>query len=204
MEVVKSYKSSNELPEPNNNYRENYCRTSYNNADAVNNTKYLFDFISKKNKIKLNSCFDKKGTKKFLLEKEKAMEKIILFDEIIDKKQNTKKSHKDKNRKQKARRSKSENALFQINKKSDKKIKISSKDFKQKSSHMVISINYVDDGKENQDKAAHSPNKKRVSKFNSLNSNFSNINSNEPLNLAVNKNDSLIYSIVSEMSNYQN
>ena len=204
MEVVKSYKSSNELPEPNNNYRENYCRTSYNNADAVNNTKYLFDFISKKNKIKLNSCFDKKGTKKFLLEKEKAMEKIILFDEIIDKKQNTKKSHKDKNRKQKARRSKSENALFQINKKSDKKIKISSKDFKQKSSHMVISINYVDDGKENQDKAAHSPNKKRVSKFNSLNSNFSNINSNEPLNLAVNKNDSLIYSIVSEMSNSKN
>ena len=204
MEVVKSYKSSNELPEPNNNYRENYCRTSYNNADAVNNTKYLFDFISKKNKIKLNSCFDKKGTKKFLLEKEKAMEKIILFDEIIDKKQNTKKSHKDKKRKQKARRSKSENALFQINKKSDKKIKISSKDFKQKSSHMVISINYVDDGKENQDKAAHSPNKKRVSKFNSLNSNFSNINSNEPLNLAVNKNDSLIYSIVSEMSNSKN
>jgi len=69
---------------------------------------------------------------------------------------------------------------------------------------MVISINYVDDGKENQDKAAHSPNKKRVSKFNSLNSNFSNINSNEPLNLAVNKNDSLIYSIVSEMSNSKN
>ena len=33
---------------------------------------------------------------------------------------------------EKARRSKSENALFQINKKSDKKIKISSKDFKQK------------------------------------------------------------------------
>ena len=204
MEVVKSYKSSKELPEPNNNYRENYCRTSYNNADAVNNAKYLFDFISKKNKIKLNSCFDKKGTKKFLLEKEKAMEKIILFDEIIDKKQNTKKSHKDKNRKQKARRSKSENALFHINKKIDKKIKISSKDIKQKSSHMVISINYVDDGKENQDKAAHSPNKKRVSKFNSLSSNFSNINSNEPLNLAVNKNDSLIYSIVSEMSNSKN
>ena len=203
MEEVKYYKSSNELPEPNKNYQKNYCRTTYNNTDAANNAKYLFDFISTKNKIKLNSCFDKKGTKKFLLEKEKAMEKIILFDEIIDKKQNTKKSHKDKKRKQKARRSKSENALFHIQKQSDKKIKIS-KDLKQKSSQMVISINYVDGGKENQDKAAHSPNKKRVSKFNSLSSNFSNINSNEPLNLAVNKNDSLIYSIVSEMSNYQN
>ena len=72
------------------------CPTSFNlNTDISHNEKSLFDFISNK-KIELKSYFDKKGTKKFLSDKEKAMEEIVLFDEIIDEnkgKINRNKSH---------------------------------------------------------------------------------------------------------------
>ena len=158
---------------------------------------YLILFLIKK-KIKLFSYFDKKGAKKFLSEKDKAMKKITLFDEILDENASTKKIHKDKKLKKKARRSISDNlSKFKIKKSSDKKN--STKNIKK--SQMVISINYIDDGKNNDDKTnLYSVNKKAVTKYNSISSNYSNIMPSSPKNLIMNKNDSLIFSIVSEMS----
>ena len=192
-------KSSNELALKDKILKTNHEQI-YNNlkTDILNNEKFLFDFISDKNKIKLYSCFDKKGAKKFLSEKDKAMKKITLFDEILDENASTKKIHKDKKLKKKARRSISDNlSKFKIKKSSDKKI--STKNIKK--SQMVISINYIDDGKNNDDKTnLYSVNKKAVTKYNSISSNYSNIMPSSPKNLIMNKNDSLIFSIVSEMS----
>ena len=44
--------------------------------------KCLYDFISSKNKLILKSCFDHRGTKKFLSEKEKALQEINLSEDI--------------------------------------------------------------------------------------------------------------------------
>ena len=197
--MARRNKSSNELALKDKILKTNHEQI-YNNlkTDILNNEKFLFDFISDKNKIKLFSCFDKKGAKKFLSEKDKAMKKITLFDEILDENASTKKIHKDKKLKKKARRSISDNlSKFKIKKSSDKKI--STKNIKK--SQMVISINYIDDGKNNDDKTnLYSVNKKAVTKYNSISSNYSNIMPSSPKNLIMNKNDSLIFSIVSEMS----
>ena len=197
--MARRNKSSNELALKDKILKTNHEQI-YNNlkTDILNNEKFLYDFISDKNKIKLYSCFDKKGAKKFLSEKDKAMKKITLFDEILDENASTKKIHKDKKLKKKARRSISDNlSKFKIKKSSDKKI--STKNIKK--SQMVISINYIDDGKNNDDKTnLYSVNKKAVTKYNSISSNYSNIMPSSPKNLIMNKNDSLIFSIVSEMS----
>ena len=197
--MARRNKSSNELALKDKILKTNQEQI-YNNlkTDILNNEKFLFDFISDKNKIKLFSYFDKKGAKKFLSEKDKAMKKITLFDEILDENASTKKIHKDKKLKKKARRSISDNlSKFKIKKSSDKKI--STKNIKK--SQMVISINYIDDGKNNDDKTnLYSVNKKAVTKYNSISSNYSNIMPSSPKNLIMNKNDSLIFSIVSEMS----
>ena len=46
--------------------------------------------------------------------------------------------------------------------------------------------------------------KRKVSKLSSINSNFSNIQCKEPLNLAFNKNDSFIHFIINEMVTIKN
>ena len=53
--------------------------------------KCLYDFISSKNKLILKSCFDHRGTKKFLSEKEKALQEINLSEDITEEKKNTQK-----------------------------------------------------------------------------------------------------------------
>lgn len=87
-----------------------------------------------------------------------------------------------------------------------------------KQSGLTISINYINDVKKEEAKndqnytkeksisndKALKPNKKRVVKISSISSNFSNINFSEPLNLAMNKNDSFIYSIVNEIGKVKN
>ena len=194
-------KSSNELALKDNILKTNHEQI-YNNlkTDILNNEKFLYNFISDKNKIKLYSCFDKKGAKKFLSEKDKAMKKITLFDDILDENVSPKKLHKDKILKKKARRSISDSkAKIKIKKPIDKKSKITSKNIKK--SEMVISINYAEDKKINDNKNnLLNINKKAVSKYNSISSNYSNIVANSPKNLAMNKNDSFIFSIVSEMT----
>ena len=192
-------KSSNELGLKDKIVKTNHEQI-YNNLKTLNDEKFLCDFISDKNKIKLYSCFDKKGAKKFLSEKDKAMKKITLFDEILEENVSTKKKHKEKKLKKKARRSISDNlAEIKVKKPKHKKSKVSSKNIKK--SEMVININYVEDKKINDNKInLFNINKKAVSKYNSISSKYSNIIASSPKNLAMNKNDSLIFSIVSEMS----
>ena len=190
-------KSSNELGLKDKIVKTNHEQI-YNNLTTLNNEKFLFDFISNKNKIKLFSYFDRKGAKKFLSEKDKAMKKITLFDEILVENVSTKKINKNKGLKKKARRSISDNlAKFKIKKSRNKNI--SPKNIKK--SQMVISINYVDSGNNNENETnLYSINKKAISKNNSISSDYSNIMASSPKNLVMNKNDSLIFSIVSEMS----
>ncbi len=51
--------------------------------EIINNNRKLLDFISDKNKLNLQTYFDRKGSEEFLLRKNEAMEKIEL-DETID------------------------------------------------------------------------------------------------------------------------
>ena len=73
--------------------------------------KKLFNFISNTNKIKLKSNFDKKGAKKFLHEKLKAMEEIVLIDDTAhDEHHYRKKTSPNK----KSKQHHSENAILQL------------------------------------------------------------------------------------------
>jgi len=187
----------NELGIKDRHFSDKLCKVTESNIEK------LLLFISSKNKIAFKSHFDKKGTKKFLSEKEKAMEKIILIDEIKDENNKNKKHHHEKSKKikKKARRSISDN-IIKFNPKAINQKLAPSQNF-QKSQKIII--NYIDDGKNNDtNNQIKFPNKKKVVKLNSISSNYSNINSIEPLNLAINKNDSLIFSIISEMSNVNN
>ena len=61
--------------------------------------KTLLNFISGKKKIQFKSNFDKKGAKKFLNEKSKAMEEIVLLDYIEEEKnRDISKNHTKKNK----------------------------------------------------------------------------------------------------------
>ena len=61
--------------------------------------KTLLNFISDKKKIQFKSNFDKKGAKKFLNEKSKAMEEIVLLDYIEEEKnRDISKGHTKKNK----------------------------------------------------------------------------------------------------------
>ena len=131
------------------------------------------------------------------------MEEIILIDEIIDENENRNKSqhrhhHKTKAKKNKYSHSKSEKKIYKVethkihkkNNKSDKILK--------DNNGMYIAINYVNNS--NNDKIANSAvNKNKIKPLSSISSNFSNIKKSEPLNLLINKNDSVIHSIVNEM-----
>ena len=91
-------------------YVHNTINLSHN--ENMDEKKILFNFISSKNKITLKSCFDQKGSKKFLSEKEKAMAFLELPDDIIEEKTKKKrKSRKDIKRKTK-HRSESHKALI--------------------------------------------------------------------------------------------
>ena len=191
-----------------NNLRIKYSGKSFNLSESENlrDKKSLVDFISSsKNKIILKSCFDHKGAKKFLSDKSKAMDEIVLEDEILD--ENIEKSKKKKklNKKCKTRvkrhlRAESHNALDVLwkqktaaNLKAIPKLlsekTLPTKNFESKNS--IGKLNLVVD-------------KKKVAKLSSINSTFSNIQCKEPLNLAVNKNDSFIHSIINEMVKVKN
>ena len=209
MDVTKNTQSSSILIKVA--MKEKYCPTTYNlNTDISHNEKSLFDFISNK-KIKLKSYFDKKGTQKFLSDKEKAMEEIVLFDEIIDENKNRNKSqhhhhHKTKTKKNKYLNSKSEKKIYKIEThKTHKKKNRSDKSLKQKTG-MQITINYANDSNNNNNKIISNTavNKNKIKPLSSISSNFSNIKESEPLNILINKNDSVIHSIINEMGKIKN
>ena len=88
MENLKLYKSSKNL-RVDGSISITLCSSNRNNLSKRQNfdeKNSLFNFISSKNKITLESCFDQKGAKKFLSEKEKAMAFLELPDDIIEEK----------------------------------------------------------------------------------------------------------------------
>ena len=165
--------------------------------------KSIFDFISSKNKIVFNSCFDKEGAKKFLYDKEKALAELVIPDEIkeenpVEKKK--KKSHRKNFMKDtKKLRSESEKCLnlHKITKKLDKKDRV----FK---SEKTVTVSNYAEPKKSSGKLNLKIDKRKVSKLSSINSYFSNIQSKEPLNLVVNNNDSFIHFIINEMVTIKN
>jgi hypothetical protein len=190
-----------------NNLRINYSGKSFNLDESENirdKTSFLVNFISSKNKIIFKSCFDHKGAKKFLSDKKKAMDEIVLEDEILD--ENIEKSKKKKNINKK---SKSKDKKH-LRSESHKALDIG----KQKISENVKTIPKLLSEKKLPIKNIESQNKKgklnlyvdkrKVAKFSSINSTFSNIQKQEPLNLIVNKNDSFINSIIDEMVKVKN
>jgi len=65
-----------------------------NSQQKLDINQKLLDFISDKSKIVLKSCFDHKGSKKFLEGKSEAMKKIELNESILDKNKNKSKKEK--------------------------------------------------------------------------------------------------------------
>ena len=185
-----------------NNLRIKYSGKSFNLNESENlrDKKSLFDFISSKNKIVLKSCFDHKGAKKFLSDKKKAMDKIVLEDDILDEnieknKKKKKLNVKSKTSEKKNLRSESHNALNVLEKqKSTENLKDKLKLLSEK---RLPVRNFQ--SKNNKGKLNLVVDKRKVTKLSSINSVFSNIQTKEPLNLAVNKNDSFINSIINEM-----
>ena len=66
------------------NTQISYNLPNFKTKKEKSSTKSLLNFISNKNKIVLNSNFDQLGSKKFLTEREKAMEEIVLEDTILE------------------------------------------------------------------------------------------------------------------------
>ena len=185
-----------------NNLRIKYSGKSFNLNESENlrDKKSLFDFISSKNKIVLKSCFDHKGAKKFLSDKKKAMDKIILEDDILDEnieknKKKKKLNVKSKTSEKKNLRSESHNALNVLEK---QKSTDNLKDKLKLLSEKRLPVRNFE-SKNNKGKLNLVVDKRKVTKLSSINSVFSNIQTKEPLNLAVNKNDSFINSIINEM-----
>ena len=183
--------------------KEKFCPTLYNlNSEMSNNEKSLLDFMTNK-KIKLNSYFDKKGTKKFLHDKKKAMEEIVLFDEIIDENKNRNTSHHHqhhhhhKSKKNKFSYSKSEKKIYKMESHKTLKRKNNSNKVLKGNAGMHIIINYANDSNIKSKNANSNVNKKKIKPLSSIASNFSKIKMNESF---LNKNDSVIHSIVDEMA----
>ena len=190
-----------------NNLRKKYSGKTFN-LDASENLKdkkSLVNFISSKNKIVLKSCFDHKGAKRFLSDKNKAMDEIFLEDEIPD--ENIEKSKKKKkfNKKSKTRdkkhlRSESHKALDTLGKqKTCENLKVYHKLLSEKT---LPDKNFKD--KKNKGELNLYSDKRKYLKMNSFNSNFSNIKIKESLNLVLNTNDSFINSIINEMVRIKN
>ena len=197
---LKNRKSSNNLRPQLNNIilNENYNNNNKSEDINLKDEKSLLDFISSKNKIILNSCFDHKGAKKFLSDKRKAMEEMILSDEIIsDNQEQTKKLKKHNHRhksEDKTYQAKSEKVIIhvQMKKKENKKNKV------KKYSGKTVVEKYIKE-KTNSKKAKKDI--KENSRFSIIASNFSNIQgNNEPANLIIQNKDSFINKIIKEIA----
>ena len=164
--------------------------------ENLNQIKSILDFISGKNKIILKSCFDRKGAKKFLYDKEKAMAEFVLVDETIDENLEDKRkrnSHR-KNfiKDNKFLRSESENYFKK------KTSSIIDKKVPNLNSEKTVAVTHFHRPKQNKGKKGK-VDKRKVIKLSSITSNFSNIQCKEPLNLANSNNDSFIHLIINEL-----
>ena len=136
------------------------------------------------------------------VKKKKAMEEIVLFEEIIDENKNRNTSHHHqhhhhKSKKNKFSYSKSEKKIYKMEShKSLKKKNYSNKVLKGNTGMHII-INYANDSNIKSKNNNSNVNKKKIKPLSSIASNFSKIKMNESF---LNKNDSVIHSIVDEMA----
>jgi hypothetical protein len=170
----------------------------------------LVNFISSKNKLKFSSDFDRKGAKKFLCEKAKAMEEIVLDDTTDEEKKNVSndnnyKRNKSHNkfifRNKHVKSHHSYNALlknFQLNKLSSKKNSTIKDDNIYMSSNTVFLINSIKDI----GKIMNKKNKRKL--LGSIKKRYSNANGKESSYLMTGENDSFICTIVNEIKEFKN
>ena len=162
---------------------------SQNEIDDKNT---LFNFLTSKQKITLKSCFDHKGAKKFLSEKEKAMASFELSDDIIEEKRKKKRRSRKSVRKNKSKnkyRSESQKALINVKARKSKNINVDKKELRRKKmSDKTVSLDFAENYQRHMERKL------------TINSDFSNIKVKDSLNLASNHNDSFIYSILKEMA----
>ncbi len=120
------------------NSKERHISTVQN----INNKQKLFDFISDKKKLSLNTFFDHKGTKEFLMGKNEAMRKIEL-DEIELNEDNKKFSNIKKRSISKKKLSKQKSVGFTLKRSSKKSLKIeSTQKIKLKKKHKSLSTKH--------------------------------------------------------------
>ncbi len=127
----------------------NFKERNLSTVQNVNNKQKILDFISDQNKFSLNTYFDHKGTKKFLIGKNEAMRKIEL-DEIIESFEDNKKSSNLKKRSiSKKKLSKQKSDCFNLKRSSKKSVKIqSSKRIKLNKKHNSLSTKNLINHKE--------------------------------------------------------
>ena len=183
-----------------------YTKDYYNRRISAK----LVNFISSKNKLKFRSDFDRKGAKKFLDEKAKAMEEIVLDDTTDEENKNILNENNYKRNKshnkfvignRHVKPHHSHNSLlmnFQINKFSNKKNNTLKDDNKYMSSNTVLLINSIKD-------IGKIMNKKNKRKFlGSIKKRYSNANGKESSYLMTGENDSFIGSIVNQIKEFKN
>jgi hypothetical protein len=163
-------------------------RNNLSNKENMDSKNILINFISSKNKMTLKSCFDRKGSKKFLSDKEKAMAFLELPDDIIEEKIKKKRQSKKGIKKKERHRSESHKELINILIKRLKYIKKDRKDSKKKMmSDKTVNLHFAENYKKHQKKTL------------TINNDFSDIKGKESLELASDHNDSFIHSILKEM-----
>jgi len=193
MDVSKFCKSSKNLTVEEKIYKDKYTHTRNNlSQNEIDDKNFLFNFLSSKNKITLKSCFDHKGAKKFLSEKDKAMASFELPDDDIEEKREKKRRSRKSIMKKKSKkkfRSESQKALIYVKSKKPKHINEDKKDLRNKKmSDKTVPLYFAENYKSHQERML------------TINSDFSNIKEKDSLNLASNRNDSFIVSILKEMA----
>ena len=223
-----SYKFINQTSNQENHSKQFLSIISYDlgdnkykkNKSNEKSVKSLLNFIATKNKIVFKSYFDSKGSKKFLAEKAKALEKFVLIDEIQEENEynfHKKNKNHSESRHKKHKKNKnyehypSENVITKYNnigkKKKNKLLKLfntnKNNDNKKRSSKSVPKndIHNINDiGKINEKTRV----KKVPKKENLDKSKYSVINTNEPSYLMTGNNDSFITAIINEMAQFKN
>ena len=193
MDVSKFCKSSKNLTVEEKICKDKYTHTRNNlSQNEIDDKNFLFNFLSSKNKITLKSCFDHKGAKKFLSEKDKAMASFELPDDDIEEKTEKKRRSRKSILKKKSKkkfRSESQKALIYVKSKKPKHINEDKKNLRNKKmSDKTVPLYFAENYKSHQERML------------TINSDFSNIKEKDSLKLASNRNDSFIVSILKEMA----
>ncbi len=193
MENLKPYKSSKNL-RVDGSISITLCSSNRNNLSKRQNfdeKNSLSNFISSKNKITLESCFDQKGAKKFLSEKEKAMAFLELPDDIIEEKPKKKRQSRKDTKSKAKHRSESQKALIYV---IVKRLKHDNEDRKEPKKKMMsdkcVGLRFAKNYKKNKEKPLI------------IKNDVSDIRGRDSNNIASSYNDSSIHSILKEMIKY--